>query len=150
MSTRGPRDCSMIEVVQREESAAYLKPAFAPKMMSVSKFLEPFDETSLTDEAAAQKYSTYVAVFLKDQIQEQFEHNKVYAWFRDKYHPDCMVSKEKDRQLILNRFETFKKLLNEGYINNVSLEYKERLAVTKLLDQCNYIILILCILPGLK
>nr|CDS29857.2 arsenite resistance protein 2 [Hymenolepis microstoma] len=135
MDTNDQKDASMIETIQKKESAVYLKPAFGLKMMSVSKFLEPFDDTSLTDEDAAQKYSAYVSVFLKEQLNEQFEHNKSYAWFRDKYHPDHVVSKEKERETLLARFCIFKKMWEGGLLNNIPLEYKERTAVAKLLDQ---------------
>ncbi|KAM3186376.1 hypothetical protein ACTXT7_004441 [Hymenolepis weldensis] len=135
MDISDQKDSSMIEMIQKKESAAYLKPAFAPKMMSVSKFLEPFDETSLTNEDAAQKYSAYVSVFLKEQLSEQFEHNKSYPWFLDRYHPDHVVSKDKERKTLIARFEIFKKMWEEGFFNHISLEYKERAKVAKLLDQ---------------
>ncbi|VDN99099.1 unnamed protein product [Rodentolepis nana] len=135
MDTNDQKDYNMIETIQKKESAAYLKPAFGLKMMSVSKFLEPFDDTSLTDEDAAQKYSAYVSVFLKEQLNEQFEHNKSYAWFRDKYHPDHVVSKEKERETLMARFNIFNKMWKGGFLDNISLEYKERAAIAKLLDQ---------------
>lgn len=136
MDINDHKDSNLVEIIQKKESAAFLQPAFAPKMMSVSKFLEPFDETSLTDEEASQKYSAYVAGFLKEQLAEQFEHNKTSAWFRDKYHPDHIISKEKERETLLTRFEIFKKMREMGFFNEISLEYKERVAITKLLDQC--------------
>lgn len=74
-------DLTAIEVIQKNESTTFLQPTFAPKMMHLSKFLEPFDESALTDEDGAQKYSAYVAGFLKDQLSDQFDRHKNSAWF---------------------------------------------------------------------
>ncbi|KAL5106879.1 hypothetical protein TcWFU_005708 [Taenia crassiceps] len=104
-------------------------------MMHLSKFLEPFDESALTDEDGAQKYSAYVAGFLKDQLSDQFDRHKNSAWFRDKYHPDYIVSREKQRVALLARFNVFRKMRDEGFCKGISLEYRGRAAITKLLDQ---------------
>lgn len=56
--------------------------------------------------------------------------------FRDKYHPDYIVSKEKQRAALMARFNVFRKMRDEGFYKGISLEYKERAAITKLLDQC--------------
>ncbi|KAL5965702.1 hypothetical protein TSMEX_006546 [Taenia solium] len=104
-------------------------------MMHLSKFLEPFDESALTDEDGAQKYSAYVAGFLKDQLSDQFDRHKNSAWFRDKYHPDYIVSKEKQKAALVARFNVFRRMRDEGFCKGISLEYKERAAITKLLDQ---------------
>ena len=144
-------DLIKLETIQKNESTTYLQPTFAPKMMDVSKFLDPFDESSLTNEEAAQKYSTYVAGFLKDQLSDQFDRHKNSAWlvsfifklaitnyfrFRDKYHPDYAVPKEKEREVLISRFETYKKMRDEGFFDGLSLEYKERARIAKVLDQC--------------
>ncbi|VDD77457.1 unnamed protein product [Mesocestoides corti] len=128
-------DVQPIEHIQKSETTTFLQPTFAPKMMSLSKFLEPFDESALTDEDAAKKYSTYIAGFLKEQLSDQFERHKNSAWFRDKYHPDHVASKNKDKDAIIARFDVFKKMYYDGFFGNISLEYKERAAITKLLDQ---------------
>nr|CDS23391.1 arsenite resistance protein 2 [Echinococcus granulosus] len=128
-------DLFAIEVIQKNESTTFLQPTFAPKMMRLSKFLEPFDESSLTDEDGAQKYSAYVGGFLKDQLSDQFDRHKNSAWFRDKYHPDYIVPKEKQRSTLVARFEVFRKMRDEGFFKGISLVYKERAAITKLLDQ---------------
>lgn len=70
-----------IEKLRQAEAISFLQPTFAPKMMSLAKFLEPFDKTAMTDEDAAQKYSVYVAGYLKEQLADHFERHKNSAWY---------------------------------------------------------------------
>ncbi len=79
-SSNNTSDAVTIEKIQQNEATTFLQPAFAPKMMSLAKFLEPFDKSGLTNEDAAQKYSVYVAGFLKEQLSDHFERHKNSAW----------------------------------------------------------------------
>lgn len=54
---------------------------FAQRPMSIKKFLEPFDHSSLTNNEAGEKYAAYKASFARQQLEEFFERNKSYAWY---------------------------------------------------------------------
>ncbi|KAL7056197.1 hypothetical protein AAHC03_021045 [Spirometra sp. Aus1] len=124
-----------LQKIQQEEATTFLQPSFAPKMMSLSKFLEPFDKSILSDNDAGEKYSSYVASFIKEQLSDQFERHKKSAWFRDKYHPDHMRSAEDRSNAIGNRFQIFNDMLQHGFFDDVNLEFRNRAKITKILDQ---------------
>ncbi|VDP92583.1 unnamed protein product [Echinostoma caproni] len=56
------------------------KADFTQRPMSLRKFLEPFDHSSLTDAEAGDKYASYKASFAKQQLEDFFEKHKNLAW----------------------------------------------------------------------
>ncbi|VDK88431.1 unnamed protein product [Dibothriocephalus latus] len=129
-----------LQKIQQDEATTFLQPSFAPKMMSLEKFLEPFDKSILSDNDAGEKYSSYVASFIKEQLSDQFERHKKSAWFRDKYHPDYMRPVEDRSKAIEHRFQIFSDMLQHGFLDDVHLEFKNRVKITKVLDQCKFLL----------
>ncbi|TGZ60078.1 hypothetical protein CRM22_008747 [Opisthorchis felineus] len=110
------------------------KAHFAHRPMSLRKFLEPFDHSSLTDYEAGGKYAAYKTSFAKQQLEDFFERNKTQAWFREKYHPDVRPDPETQRNLFARRLDVFMELYRAGKFDDLSLTTSNEANIVKLLD----------------
>ncbi|CAL8071360.1 unnamed protein product [Calicophoron daubneyi] len=110
------------------------KADFSQRPMSMRKFLEPFDHSNLTDKEASEKYAAYKAIFVKQQLEEFFEKNKNHAWFREKYHPDCMPDQSLKLRLLQRRLEVFMELYHSGLFDDLQLITGNETSIIKLLD----------------
>lgn len=107
---------------------------FAQRPMSIKKFLEPFDHSSLTNNEAGEKYAAYKASFARQQLEEFFERNKEYAWFREKYHPDYLTEPSSSMKLFQRRLEIFMEFYRNGYFDNLHLTSGYESEIVRLLD----------------
>ncbi|CAH8614871.1 unnamed protein product [Heterobilharzia americana] len=107
---------------------------FAQRPMSMKKFLEPFDHSSLTNTEAGEKYAAYKASFIRQQLEEFFERNKAHAWFREKYHPDYCTELSSCTKLFEKRLEIFMEFYKNGYLNNLHLTSGYESEIVRLLD----------------
>ncbi|KAF5401874.1 Serrate RNA effector molecule [Paragonimus heterotremus] len=110
------------------------KADFARRPMSLRKFLEPFDHSGLTDYEAGGKYAAYKTSFAKQQLEDFFEKNKSYAWFREKYHPDVRKDPNSKKKLCEHRLEIFMELYRSGFVKNLLLNSADEAKIIKLLD----------------
>ncbi|KAF8570788.1 hypothetical protein P879_00108 [Paragonimus westermani] len=110
------------------------KADFARRPMSLRKFLEPFDHSGLTDYEAGGKYAAYKTSFAKQQLEDFFEKNKSYAWFREKYHPDVRKDPNSKKKLCEHRLEIFMELYRSGCLKNLLLNSADEAKIIKLLD----------------
>lgn len=105
-----------------------------PPMNTFKQFLSQQDD-NITDEDAIKKYNEYKLDFRKQQIQEFFNEHKEEEWFRSKYHPDEYDQrKESLRASVKHRWEVFMKLMEQGKLQNVTLDLDKTDAVVRLLD----------------
>ncbi|CAH8607922.1 unnamed protein product [Schistosoma curassoni] len=107
---------------------------FAQRPMSIKKFLEPFDHSSLTNNEAGEKYAAYKASFARQQLEEFFERNKSYAWFREKYHPDYLTESSSSMKLFRRRLDIFMEFYRNGYFDNLHLASGYESEIVRLLD----------------
>nr|CAH8864504.1 unnamed protein product [Trichobilharzia regenti] len=110
------------------------KADFAQRPMSMKKFLEPFDHGSLTNTEAGEKYAAYKASYARQQLEEFFERNKAYAWFREKYHPDYCTESASNTKLFEKRLEIFMEFYKNGYFNSLHLTSGYEKEIVRLLD----------------
>ncbi|CAH8864419.1 unnamed protein product [Trichobilharzia szidati] len=107
---------------------------FSQRPMSMKKFLEPFDHSSLTNTEAGEKYAAYKASYARQQLEEFFERNKAYAWFREKYHPDYCTESSSNKKLFEKRLEIFMEFYKNGYFNSLHLTSGYEKEIVRLLD----------------
>ncbi|KAH8874084.1 Serrate RNA effector molecule [Schistosoma japonicum] len=107
---------------------------FAQRPMSMKKFLEPFDHSSLTNAEAGEKYAAYKASFARQQLEEFFERNKAYAWFREKYHPDYCAESSFTSKVFERRLDVFMEFHQSGYFDNLHLTSGYESEIVRLLD----------------
>ncbi|CAI2732180.1 unnamed protein product [Schistosoma spindalis] len=118
----------------RNHGYSLRKGDFAQRPMSIRKFLEPFDHSSLTNNEAGEKYAAYKASFARQQLEEFFERNKSYAWFREKYHPDYLTESSSSMKLFQRRLEIFMEFYRNGYFDNLHLTSGYESEIVRLLD----------------
>ncbi|KAK4468677.1 hypothetical protein MN116_007860 [Schistosoma mekongi] len=107
---------------------------FAQRPMSIKMFLEPFDHSSLTNAEAGEKYAAYKASFARQQLEEFFERNKAYAWFREKYHPDYCAESSSTLKVFERRLDVFMEFYRSGYFDNLHLTSGHECEIVRLLD----------------
>ncbi|CAH8289609.1 unnamed protein product [Schistosoma turkestanicum] len=133
-------DADLVNPVDSEKNAvqnhgySLRKGDFAQRPMSIKKFLEPFDHSSLTNNEAGEKYAAYKASFVRQQLEEFFERNKAYAWFREKYHPDYCTDSSSSMKFFERRLEIFMEFYKSGYFDNLHLTSGYENEIVRLLD----------------
>lgn len=84
---------------------------------------------------AVKRYNQYKLDFRRQQLQDFFLQHKDQEWFRSKYHPDDISSRKAESLAALKtRLSVFLFLLENNWLDNVSLGMDHAPAIIKLLD----------------
>ncbi|XP_078585527.1 serrate RNA effector molecule homolog isoform X3 [Branchiostoma floridae x Branchiostoma japonicum] len=103
-------------------------------MMTFKQFLGT-QEDSIDDQEAIRKYNEYKVEFRRKQLEEFFIAHKEEEWFRSKFHPDeCGVQKQEYLGATRKRFEVFTELMEQGWLDKVTVDTDKSDVITKLLD----------------
>ncbi|CAL8377245.1 unnamed protein product [Boreogadus saida] len=111
-----------------------LPPPGPPVMRSFKDFLLNMED-SVDETEAVKRYNQYKLDFRRQQLQDFFITHKEHEWFRMKYHPEDMVSRRAESQAALkSRMGVFLFLLENGWLDNMSLDMEHAPKIIKLLD----------------
>ena len=92
-------------------------------------------EDSVDETEAVKRYNQYKLDFRRQQLQDFFLQHKDQEWFRSKYHPeDIMASKAESLASLKTRLGVFLFLLDNNWLENMSLDMDHSSAIIKLLD----------------
>lgn len=92
-------------------------------------------EDSVDETEAVKRYNQYKLDFRRQQLQDFFLQHKDQEWFRSKYHPDDISSRKGESLAALKtRLGVFLFLLENNWLDNVSLDMDHAPAIIKLLD----------------
>ncbi|XP_069042852.1 serrate RNA effector molecule homolog [Lepisosteus oculatus] len=106
----------------------------APVMKSFKEFLLSLDD-SVDETEAVKRYNDYKLDFRRQQMQDFFLAHKDEEWFRSKYHPDEVGRRKAEAHSALqNRLGVFMYLLENGWLDNISLDIDRAPAIIKILD----------------
>lgn len=84
---------------------------------------------------AVKRYNQYKLDFRRQQLQDFFLQHKDQEWFRSKYHPDDITTKKTESLAALKtRLDVFLFLLDNNWLDNMSLDMDHTSAIIKLLD----------------
>uniref|UniRef100_A0A8C4ZR41 Serrate RNA effector molecule homolog n=1 Tax=Gadus morhua TaxID=8049 RepID=A0A8C4ZR41_GADMO len=110
-----------------------LPPPGPPVMRSFKDFLLNMED-SVDETEAVKRYNQYKLDFRRQQLQDFFITHKEHE-FRMKYHPEDMVSRRAESQAALkSRMGVFLFLLENGWLDNMSLDMEHAPKIIKLLD----------------
>ncbi|KAM4565407.1 serrate RNA effector molecule homolog [Fundulus diaphanus] len=111
-----------------------LPPPGPPTMRSFKEFLLNMED-SVDETEAVKRYNQYKLDFRRQQLQDFFLQHKEHQWFRSKYHPDDITARGAESLAALKtRLAVFLFLLDNGWLDAVSLDMEHEAAITKLLD----------------
>uniref|UniRef100_A0A3P8V0S2 Serrate, RNA effector molecule n=1 Tax=Cynoglossus semilaevis TaxID=244447 RepID=A0A3P8V0S2_CYNSE len=111
-----------------------LPPAGPPTMRSFKEFLLNMED-SVDETEAVKRYNQYKLDFRRQQLQDFFLQHKEQEWFRSKYHPDDITARKAESLAALKtRLTVFLFLLDNNWLDNVSLDMDHAPAIIKLLD----------------
>ncbi|KAG7257174.1 hypothetical protein CRUP_004548, partial [Coryphaenoides rupestris] len=111
-----------------------LPPPGPPVMRSFKDFLLNMED-SVDETEAVKRYNQYKVDFKRQQLQDFFISHKHHEWFRLKYHPEEMVKRRAESQAALkSRLGVFLFLLDNGWLDNLSLDMEHAPVIIKLLD----------------
>uniref|UniRef100_A0A4W6FVP3 Serrate, RNA effector molecule n=1 Tax=Lates calcarifer TaxID=8187 RepID=A0A4W6FVP3_LATCA len=92
-------------------------------------------EDSVDETEAVKRYNQYKLDFRRQQLQDFFLQHKDQEWFRSKYHPDDITARKAESLSALKtRLSVFLFLLDNNWLDNVSLDMDHGPAIIKLLD----------------
>lgn len=92
-------------------------------------------EDSVDETEAVKRYNQYKLDFRRQQLQDFFLQHKDQEWFRSKYHPDDIATRKTESLAALKtRLSVFLFLLDNNWLDNVSLDMDHSPAIIKLLD----------------
>ncbi|MEQ2189585.1 hypothetical protein GOODEAATRI_026745 [Goodea atripinnis] len=92
-------------------------------------------EDSVDETEAVKRYNQYKLDFRRQQLQDFFLQHKDHEWFRSKYHPDDITARKAESLAALKtRQVVFMFLLDNNWLDNVSLDMEHESALIKLLD----------------
>uniref|UniRef100_A0A8D3B7G4 Serrate RNA effector molecule-like n=1 Tax=Scophthalmus maximus TaxID=52904 RepID=A0A8D3B7G4_SCOMX len=84
---------------------------------------------------AVKRYNQYKLDFRRQQLQDFFLQHKEQEWFRSKYHPDNITTRKAESLAALKtRLGVFLFLMDNNWLDNVSLDMDHCPAIIKLLD----------------
>uniref|UniRef100_A0AAQ5Z5W6 Serrate, RNA effector molecule n=1 Tax=Amphiprion ocellaris TaxID=80972 RepID=A0AAQ5Z5W6_AMPOC len=90
---------------------------------------------SVDETEAVKRYNQYKLDFRRQQLQDFFLQHKDQEWFRSKYHPDDITARKAESLAALKtRLGVFLFLLDNNWLDNVSLDMDHAPAIIKLLD----------------
>ncbi|XP_027866366.1 serrate RNA effector molecule homolog [Xiphophorus couchianus] len=111
-----------------------LPPPGPPSMRSFKEFLLNMED-SVDETEAVKRYNQYKLDFRRQQLQDFFIQHKEHEWFRSKYHPDDITAKRAESLGALQtRLAVFLFLLDNRWLDGVSLDMQHEAAIIKLLD----------------
>ncbi|XP_076019307.1 serrate RNA effector molecule homolog [Genypterus blacodes] len=111
-----------------------LPPPGPPTMRSFKEFLLNMED-SVDETEAVKRYNQYKLDFRRQQLQDFFLQHKDQEWFRSKYHPDDIAARKAESLSALKtRLSVFLFLLDNNWLDNVSLDMDHAPAILKLLD----------------
>ncbi|KAM4537266.1 serrate RNA effector molecule homolog [Odontesthes bonariensis] len=111
-----------------------LPPPGPPTMRSFKEFLLNMED-SVDETEAVKRYNQYKLDFRRQQLQDFFLQHKEQEWFRSKYHPDDITARRAESLTALKtRLGVFLFLLDNNWLDNVSLDMDHFPAIIKLLD----------------
>uniref|UniRef100_A0A3Q3LNH1 Serrate RNA effector molecule homolog n=1 Tax=Mastacembelus armatus TaxID=205130 RepID=A0A3Q3LNH1_9TELE len=92
-------------------------------------------EDSVDETEAVKRYNQYKLDFRRQQLQDFFLQHKEQEWFRSKYHPDDITARKAESLAALKtRLSVFLFLLDNNWLDNMSLDMDHAPAIIKLLD----------------
>lgn len=92
-------------------------------------------EDSVDETESVKRYNQYKLDFRRQQLQDFFLQHKDQEWFRSKYHPDDITARKAESLAALKtRLGVFLFLLDNNWLDNVSLDMEHAPAIIKLLD----------------
>ncbi|KAK2899367.1 serrate RNA effector molecule homolog [Channa argus] len=105
-----------------------------PVMRSFKEFLLNMED-SVDETEAVKRYNQYKLDFRRQQLQDFFLQHKDQEWFRSKYHPeDIAARKAESLDALKTRLSVFLFLLDNNWLDNMSLDMDHGPAIIKLLD----------------
>uniref|UniRef100_A0A669C044 Serrate, RNA effector molecule n=1 Tax=Oreochromis niloticus TaxID=8128 RepID=A0A669C044_ORENI len=108
----------------------YLLPEFSLRWEFLLNMEDSVDETE-----AVKRYNQYKLDFRRQQLQDFFLQHKEQEWFRSKYHPDDITTRKAESLAALKtRLGVFLFLMDNNWLDNVSLDMDHAPAIIKLLD----------------
>ncbi|XP_029381896.1 LOW QUALITY PROTEIN: serrate RNA effector molecule homolog [Echeneis naucrates] len=111
-----------------------LPPPGPPTMRSFKEFLLNMED-SVDETEAVKRYNQYKLDFRRQQLQDFFLQHKDQEWFRSKYHPDDITARKAESLSALKtRLGVFLFLLDNSWLDNVSLDMDHGPTIIKLLD----------------
>uniref|UniRef100_UPI0037E88259 serrate RNA effector molecule homolog n=1 Tax=Semicossyphus pulcher TaxID=241346 RepID=UPI0037E88259 len=111
-----------------------LPPPGPPVMRSFKEFLLNMED-SVDETESVKRYNQYKLDFRRQQLQDFFLQHKDQEWFRSKYHPDDITAKKAESlDALKTRLGVFLFLLDNNWLDNVSLDMEHAPAIIKLLD----------------
>ncbi|CAI5669877.1 unnamed protein product [Oreochromis niloticus] len=111
-----------------------LPPPGPPTMRSFKEFLLNMED-SVDETEAVKRYNQYKLDFRRQQLQDFFLQHKEQEWFRSKYHPDDITTRKAESLAALKtRLGVFLFLMDNNWLDNVSLDMDHAPAIIKLLD----------------
>lgn len=103
-------------------------------MRSFKEFLLNMED-SVDETEAVKRYNQYKLDFRRQQLQDFFLQHKDQEWFRSKYHPDDITARKAESLAALKtRLGVFLFLLDNNWLDSMSLDMDHGLAIIKLLD----------------
>lgn len=92
-------------------------------------------EDSVDETESVKRYNQYKLDFRRQQLQDFFLQHKEQEWFRSKYHPDDIATRKAESLAALKtRLSVFLFLMDNNWLDNVSLDMDHAPAIIKLLD----------------
>lgn len=109
-------------------------PPAPPTMRTFKDFLLNMED-NVDETEAVKRYNQYKLDFRQQQLQDFFLKHKENEWFRVKYHPEEIVARKAESLAALkSRLDVFLYLLENGWLDNVSLVMDHAPSILKLLD----------------
>ncbi|KAM8897544.1 serrate RNA effector molecule homolog [Spinachia spinachia] len=111
-----------------------LPPPGPPTMRSFKEFLLNMED-SVDETESVKRYNQYKLDFRRQQLQDFFLQHKDQEWFRSKYHPDDITARRAESLAALKtRLGVFLFLMDNNWLENMSLDMEHAPAIIKLLD----------------
>ena len=108
---------------------------FQPVMMTFKAFLQTQDD-SITDEESLHKYGEYKLEFQRQQLNEFFVHHKDFEWFRVKYHPTEVDTRQTEvKKMLQKRLEVFQQLVTDQFMEEVRIDNSSEEKLLELMDK---------------
>ena len=108
---------------------------FQPVMMTFKAFLQTQDD-SITDQEALVKYGEYKLEFQRQQLNEFFVHHKDFEWFRMKYHPTEVETRQTEvKKMLQKRLEVFQQLVTDQFMEEVRIDNSSEEKLLELMDK---------------
>lgn len=92
-------------------------------------------EDNVDETESVKRYNQYKLDFRRQQLQDFFLQHKEQEWFRSKYHPDDITVRRAETLAALKmRLRVFLFLLENNWLDNMSLDMEHASPIIKLMD----------------